>query len=120
MQATTIYVAAIRKLIANDNLPEAIRQLNALFKNSAKLNEAILQSARFEDISRQIRIGVVTAEEANLEKNKIRMGILDLLNTLEVSDDPGLAQEIENKAITVIQNAEKIYNIDRIDNANFY
>ncbi|MBK8563570.1 MAG: hypothetical protein IPN76_09540 [Saprospiraceae bacterium] len=42
-----------------------------------------MQSSQLSDIMRQIRNGVVSFEDANVTKNKIRMGILSLANEIE-------------------------------------
>jgi len=148
---TKAYIKNIRNLIAQNELDEAIKQLRLLLDNSPKLDEIILQSARFHDIRRQIRLGVVNHAEANLTQNQLRAGLLDLLCDIEDStaetsarpDAPALRAEMEH-AVSVVnsknvvigstitaggevhigdktshQTADKIYNIDKIDNANF-
>ena len=42
----------IRELIARDELKAALTQLSLLLENSPKLDEVILQMARFSDIRR--------------------------------------------------------------------
>lgn len=113
----------IRQLIASDELSQALRLLQELLQNSPKLNEAILQSGRLSDISRQLRLGLIDQDQASLTKNQIRAGILELLDEVEAQEKirPELQGEVERFAAgtTVIQNAEKIYNIEKIDNADF-
>ena len=110
----------MRKLIANDNLNAVIRQLNGLLDNSPKLDEAILQSARFQDIRKQIRLGIVSNTEANLTKNQIRAGLLELLREMEEQGkQTEIAEEMNNATATMNQKAEKIYNINKIDKADF-
>lgn len=129
------FIIQIRKLVANNEFNEAIQQLSKLLENSPKLDEVMLNSARYEEICQQVRLGIVGTEEASLTKNQIRWGILELLRNIEdnnKSDFMNLLDEIElqgkNKKIEVelgkvikkiTQNAQKIYNIDKIDNANF-
>lgn len=130
------YLNQIRTQIANDDLSIAIQSLLTLLYNSPKLDEAVQQSARFQAINQQVRLGIVGQEEAALTKNQITWGILELLRNLEQNQDAvalnAIVDEMENQtkdkelqkelqaaAKTVIQNAEKIYNIDRIDTANF-
>jgi len=122
MEPTTSFTAQIRALIANDNFAEAIRQLHNLLEGSPALNEVLLQSARFSDVMRQIRLGVVDYEQANITKNQIRMGILELLDEIEAKEKamPDVKQELERYAAKIVnQHAGKIYNIEKIDNANF-
>ena len=140
----------IRDLIAHDELSTALEKLRTLLENSPKLDEVLLQSARFHDIRKHIRLGVLSHADANLTQNQIRAGLLELLreienSTAETSNQPDAAllrAEMEH-AISIVnsknvvtgtiqaggevhvgdkidnQNADKIYNIDHIDTANF-
>jgi hypothetical protein len=121
---TSPFLARIRELVAADQLDEATRQLRQLLQNSPLLDEAVQQSARYNDVMRQIRLGVVSFEDANVVKNQVRAATLELLREIEkqAKATPPIQAEIEKheKGITIIQQAEKIYNINHIDNANFY
>jgi hypothetical protein len=90
-------------------------------------------------------LSTVSHAEANLTRNQISHALLELLREIETQEreNPTLQQELEaaisitqsknvvsGSTITaggnvhigdkhVTQNAEKIYNIDKIDNANF-
>lgn len=92
------FTEQIGNLIANDNLPRAIGLLKEFLDKSPKLDEAIIQSARFNDISKQIRLGVVDFEQANITKNKIRFAILDLLRDVEesVESNAEIRKEVES------------------------
>lgn len=123
MSENTHFCSQVRQLIAEDDLSRAITLLRDLLNNSPKLDEAIVQSARLSDVSRQIRLGTVSADQANLTKNQIRAGLLELLNEVETREQslPEVQAEVTRFAsqVSIIQHAEKIYNIDKIDNANF-
>jgi hypothetical protein len=141
---TSAFFNQIRGLIAADDLNTALTELKRFFDQSKILNEVILQNARFSDISRQIRMGTVSTGDANLTLNQIRYGLLELLSELEKRGaEPALKKEMEqaisisqSKNVvndstitaggdvhigdkTIHQTADKIYNIDKIDNANF-
>ncbi|MBC7778141.1 MAG: hypothetical protein H7246_22100 [Phycisphaerae bacterium] len=90
----------IRELISRDELPAALEQLRNLLDNSPKLDEAILQSGRFQYIRRQIRLGVVSHAEATLTQNQIRFGLLDLLNEIEEDGKTLLPVELAENLIT--------------------
>ncbi len=90
----------IRELVARDELPAALEQLRILLDDSPKLDEAILQSGRFQYIRRQIRLGVVSHAEANLTQNQIRFGLLDLLNEIEEEGKTPLPLELAENLIT--------------------
>jgi hypothetical protein len=85
----------IGELIAKDDLQTAIDLLHKLLAKSAKLDEVIMQSARYTDITKQIRLGTVNFEEANVTKNKIRFAILDLLRDIEEQVD--LNDDLKNE-----------------------
>jgi hypothetical protein len=96
----------IRELIARDELEAALTQLRRLLEHSPKLDEVILQTARFSDIRRQIRLGLVNHQEANLTQNQIRAGLLDLLQEVEAQGAaPALKDEIE-KAVSIVNNLQ--------------
>ena len=123
MPDTNTFIADIRDLIANDDFKTAIQQLSALLKNSPRLDEAVQQSARYNNVMRQIRLGLVDVEAANIAQNQIRQGLIDLLREIEEQglNVPPIDKEVAKFANgkTIIQNADKIYNINHIDNANF-
>jgi len=138
------YIKDIRNLIAQNELDEAIKQLRLLLENSPKLDEVILQSACFYNIRQQIRQGVVCHAEANLAQNQLRSGLLDLLREIDEQSEKSILKQEMERAISVAnsknvllnsiisagdnihigdkivhQTADKIYNIEKIDTANF-
>lgn len=123
MNTVPNFPAQVRQLIAADDLSEALRLLQDLLKNSPKLNEVLLQSARLSDISRQIRLGIVHPDQANLTKDQIRNGLLELLVEIETQETalPDVRAELDRftGGKTIVQHAEKIYNIEKIDKADF-
>ena len=144
MADTFTFIALVRELIKEGDLKGAVGKVAAFLEGSPYANEAILQSARYNDIMRQIRLGVVSFENATMTQNQITAGLLALLDFIEEKqNDPNIKTELErfevqfnkntvnNSTInaggdvtiedkkTIIQNADKIYNIDKIDNANF-
>jgi Effector-associated domain 11 len=142
--ASTPYLNQIRQHIALDELPATLQQLRTLLETSPKLHEVLQQSGRFNDLLYQIRMGTLSYEQATLTKNQIRASLLDLVDEIaneaqqpEVAAELAKAVQIVNSKNGVVnssiqaggdvhigdknlsQNAEKIYNIDKIDNANF-
>jgi hypothetical protein len=126
-----------RALIAADRLPEALQQIRRLLEGSPLLDEALLQSARYQELRRAVRRGTIDAEQAGAQRNRLRRALLDLLRELEEREDD-LKKEVDaalqaqsgesrsgsgkgtvKKGDTYHQNAEKIYNIDKIDKADF-
>jgi predicted HTH transcriptional regulator len=86
MESTKSFIETIGELIGKDELALAIKNLYALLKGSPKLDEAILQSARYNDVIKQIRLGIVDFEQANITKNQIRYALLDLLREIETEE----------------------------------
>ena len=83
----------IRAFIASDELPAALDLLRKLLAHSPLLDEALHQSGRFENIRQQIRLGTVSASDANLTQNQIRAALLDLVREIEDEDaDPAAAR----------------------------
>lgn len=143
--ASTPYLNQIRQHIALDELPATLQQLRTLLETSPRLHEVLQQSGRFNDLLYQIRMGTLSYEQATLTKNQIRASLLDLVDEIanEESNKPEIAAELAKTTLIVnsknvvlsssiqaggdvhigdknlSQNAEKIYNIDKIDNANF-
>jgi predicted HTH transcriptional regulator len=96
MASTKYFVELIGDLIGKDELALAIQNLYGLLKNSPKLDEAILQSARYNDVIKQIRLGTIDFEQANITKNQIRYALLDLLRDIEAQEsNPEINTEIE-------------------------
>lgn len=102
MQTNNQFIRHLRNLIARDEVQAVLEQLRILLANTPKLDEAIQQSGRFENIRRQIRLGTVSHADANLTQNQIRAGLLKLLREIETqSTQPAFYREIEN-AISII------------------
>lgn len=76
-------LSQIRELIILDDLPMALKMMRSLLENTPKLNEILHHSGRLEKIRRESRLGLVSDSDANLEQNRIRFGVLDLLLEIE-------------------------------------
>ncbi|NRB48973.1 MAG: hypothetical protein HRU41_14955 [Saprospiraceae bacterium] len=110
----------LRNLIARNEIALALKFLQNLLHNSPKLDEVILQSARFQSIREQIRSGKISHEDAMVGESQIRSGILELVRVIDESLENAVFKEEISKAVnTTVQNAEKIYNIEKLDLGNF-
>ena len=96
MHSINFFVETIGDLIGKDELAKAIQLLYALLKESPQLDEAILQSARYNDVIKQIRLGTVDFEQANITKNQIRYALLVLVREIE-------EQELKSEISTEIE-----------------
>ena len=100
---TKDFIAQIRQYITTDRLKEAIEQLQSVLENSPQLNEVLLQSARHSAILKQIRQGLVTLEEGDVTKNRIRSGLLDLLSEIGEQEVKLVIQQELAQAISIVK-----------------
>lgn len=75
----------IFELVGDDQLQPAIETLRQLLQDAPLLDEAVIQSARYTDLMRQIRLGTLKTQEATVEKNRIRSAVLDLVQEIETA-----------------------------------
>lgn len=96
MQDIQSYTERILQLIASNKITEAIKELQQLLKGSPLYDEFILQSARYSDVMKSIRMGTIGFEKSNIEKNNVRYALLDMIRELEVGSDEkaDLRQEV--------------------------
>lgn len=139
------YLKRVHECIINDDMAQALSLLRELLDLSPQLDEVIHQSGRHAAIRQQMRLGTVSHADAMLEQNQIRAALLELLHEIDTqkAKSPALEEEVTraiavtnakntviNSTITaggdvhigdkhVTQNASKIYNIDKIDRADF-
>ncbi len=92
------FIDRIFHLIGNDKLDEAIKEMGALLSNSDLLNDLTLQKARYKAINKQIRNGLVNLEDANLELNRVRYALIDIVRDIEESSehDEKINAEVKN------------------------
>lgn len=103
------FINQVRELIARNELDAALRQLRELFDQSPQLDEVNLQSSRYHDIKKLIRLGLVSHQEATLTQQQIKAGLLELIREIEASalpsDEPApstdLPAEIQ-RAISIV------------------
>jgi Effector-associated domain 11 len=106
MANAPIFIAYIRELIAEDDFKTAIQQLSALLKDSPQLDEVVQQSARYNHLMHQIRLGLVDFQAANITQNQIRFGVLELLRELEHPISLSIQAEVEQFAVKMEKNLE--------------
>ncbi len=109
MSNTQTFIAHIRDLLAKDDVQSAIQQLSALLKDSPRLDEAVQQSARYNNVMEQIRLGLVDFASANIAQNQIRHGILELLREVEEQEvkTPDIKAEVERFVVKIEKNVVK-------------
>jgi hypothetical protein len=85
---TANFIQQIRQLIAANQLPHALEKMRLFAEKTPLLNDVMQQSGRLAQIRQQNNLGLVTHDEATLEHNRIRYGLLELLNDLERNGAP--------------------------------
>lgn len=85
---TTHFIQHIRQLIADNQLHAALGNMRLFAAKTPLLNDVLQQSGRLAHIRQQNNLGLVTFDEATLEQNRIRYGLLELLNDLERNGTP--------------------------------
>lgn len=105
------FTERIGDLVGKNELQTAIAELRRLLQKSPKLDELILQSARYNDIMAQIRAGTIDFENANIIKNKIRYAILDLVREIEGAVELDLELKNELEKLEDVQTQSNINQI---------
>lgn len=75
----------VTELIANDKLEKAILVLSNYFNNTYEVHEIILQSARYSALKKDQMNGLIDANTASAELNKLRLCVLTFLQEKEES-----------------------------------
>lgn len=75
-------IKKIKELVENNEIKDAIKELKKMAGDKI-LNELISQSARYNYLKKQIRLDIISFEDANLNLNKVRFSILELIDELE-------------------------------------
>ncbi len=113
----------IRDLIGNGKLTQALADLNNWAQQNADSdvqNAITLLSAQNIKNERNNHLDLISAADYNVKCTQINNAVLALLNDLQPTTTSNkVTEKINDSGKTVIQKAEKIYNIDHIDSANF-
>lgn len=111
----------LQNLFAEGKTAQVLETLRTLTTNDAAIHHQVLAlSARFSENERQKHAGTLDHDTLHLERNRINAALLVLMEQVNPSVEGTQSQtDITPTANPIIQNAEKIYNINHIDNANF-
>lgn len=90
-------VDRIITLISKDEIEKAIELLQGLTSNSALFKEAIMHSAKHNQIKKDIRRGFLSNEKKGVELAKLRANLLDLV--FEIKEKFKLNQELYEDVI---------------------
>jgi hypothetical protein len=110
------FINRIGDLIGKDDIKTAISEIRNLLQKCKHLDEIIIHSARYNDLMKQIRLGIITSEEADITKNKIRYAVLDIVREIEENIEQN--QELEQETDNILGQIHKfsIQNISNIGN----
>lgn len=76
-----------KKIVSNDELEKILDELTLILKsNLAIYDDMTLVSGRYYQLERKITRGIVSEEENNLERNRIRNAILTIVNRIEENE----------------------------------
>lgn len=110
----------LQNLIAEGKTAQAITLLRqATQHDSDEHNSVIHLSARLAEYNKQKHSGIADSNTLSIELNKIHIAILAIVNKLPDENQVDTVTPSVSEGKTIIQNADKIYNIQHIDNANF-
>jgi predicted HTH transcriptional regulator len=77
------FVNNVRQLIGENDLKTTLNELQRFLKDSPKLDEMLMHSARFQEVLRHIHLGTIDFDKAIITKNQINKGVLELLREIE-------------------------------------
>jgi len=89
------YIDQVRALISNNKIREAIAEMQQLLKGSPAFDEIILQSSRYNDVMKSIRMGKVSHEVNSVELRQIDYALVDMLRELEDNYKTNSALQLE-------------------------
>ncbi len=100
--ASNTYGQRLRQLVQDNEIDTVIRELSDLLQNSPHLDEALLQSARWNDLKKQIRLGQLPYEQSNVSRNQIIAALLELISEIEEkTSDSNIGKEVDQYAQSV-------------------
>ncbi len=82
----------IKSLVASDELEQALDALSDLFENSSFARDIIRQQSRFKALRKVNNKGIISIQEATVERNKISEAILDLIDEIELFENQAQLQ----------------------------
>lgn len=92
----------LKRLIREDNLSEAIKELQSLASTNKYLNELIVHEARYNSLRRKTRMGVVPLEFSEVEENKLRFALLELIDEIGQKKTSTPSSTLSDQAKTLL------------------
>ena len=83
-------------------MPEAIKELQSLASTNNYLNELIVHEARYKSLRRKTRMGMVPLEFSEVEENKLRSALLELIDEIEQKTNSAPSSTLSDQAKTLL------------------
>lgn len=77
----------IQLLIASNEVGKAIKEMMVLTKDTTHLNEVIILNSKFQQLKKSNKSNIISDDDYLRQRNKILYSLLDLLDSLEDSED---------------------------------
>ena len=74
----------LTELVKKDELQRAIAELNTHFQGESELTQLQVIEGRLNRLSELVRMDQITFEKESIERNKIRLAILELINLIQI------------------------------------
>ena len=116
MKVNKLVIKNLFELIGNDQINIAIKKIENLQLKGDYYNQILLLKARHESLLKEIRLGTIKNDDINIEKAKIRKGVIELIQTLDEPNNDSINTPDSNKIDRSEITEEDYYNISRRDN----
>ena len=97
-------------LISSNQLDQALKEMRQLLNSSPKLKEVIIQSARYNELKEQIRMGTISYDNEQTTKANIMLALLELTNEIkeQTLEDETLSLEVQDTISQILQPSNTI------------
>lgn len=105
----TAFVEFIQALLVKNDIKGALEEMQKFLKNTPLFSEVILQSGHYTATLKDMRLGVVTHEQSEVELNRIRRDLLAILEEIEgrKNGSDHVKAEMNQAASSAIQHLRK-------------
>lgn len=79
-------VQELKRYVERDQMKQLIGELKKEFQGNNLMDELLFQAGRYADLSRQSRLGIISAEQKELKKNQLTFAILNLIDKFQEED----------------------------------
>lgn len=102
----------IKGLIANGRVSDALSELSWFIQKegygSDLKNTVVLLSSRFNQLQKEVRLGVISHGEENISKNQINFALLELLDEIEKSTSKSPKEKTDIKDDNIVRNVKNV------------